>query len=180
VIKTNSNQRYTTNSLTGFLVREMAKKSETPIQEFVGTFDRFYGCMDNLPTDSSDSFYLTCTMLYKILVILWQFATIVRAVARSDRQLVPIPEFAPSMPECRSSVCTGKDFHPLFEQCAPYRNLPVHLDSPGFALSTYRGIVDYDKRSCREVMGTADLTHGVTLFKGFFKYFRDIDDSIEE
>jgi len=37
VIKTNSNQRYTTNSLTGFLVREIAKKSDTPIQEFVGT-----------------------------------------------------------------------------------------------------------------------------------------------
>jgi len=41
VIKTNSNQRYTTNSLTGFMVREMSKKSETPIQEFVGTFVQY-------------------------------------------------------------------------------------------------------------------------------------------
>jgi aspartyl aminopeptidase len=38
VIKTNSNQRYTTNSLTGFVVRELARLAKTPIQEFCGTF----------------------------------------------------------------------------------------------------------------------------------------------
>ena len=33
--------------------------------------------------------------------------------------------------------------------------------------------------SCREVMGVDDLTHGLDLFKAFFKHFREIDDSIE-
>lgn len=36
VIKTNSNQRYTTNSLTGFVVRELGRKANVPIQEFCG------------------------------------------------------------------------------------------------------------------------------------------------
>jgi len=35
VIKTNSNQRYTTNAVTGFLVREIARRANLPIQEFV-------------------------------------------------------------------------------------------------------------------------------------------------
>ena len=36
VMKTNSNQRYTTNSVTGFIVREIARKAgTTPLQEFV-------------------------------------------------------------------------------------------------------------------------------------------------
>lgn len=35
VIKTNSNQRYTTNGVTGFVVRELGRQSNVPIQEFV-------------------------------------------------------------------------------------------------------------------------------------------------
>lgn len=35
VIKTNQNQRYTTNAVTGFIVRELARKAGVPIQEFV-------------------------------------------------------------------------------------------------------------------------------------------------
>lgn len=34
VIKTNSNQRYATNSVTGFLAREIARRQELPVQEF--------------------------------------------------------------------------------------------------------------------------------------------------
>jgi aspartyl aminopeptidase len=41
VIKTNGNQRYTTNSLTGFLLRELARKCNVPVQEFAGTFGCF-------------------------------------------------------------------------------------------------------------------------------------------
>ena len=37
VIKTNNNQRYTTNSTTAFVVREIARKAGVPIQEFCGT-----------------------------------------------------------------------------------------------------------------------------------------------
>lgn len=36
VIKTNQNQRYTTNGVTGFIVRELVRKAKiAPIQEFV-------------------------------------------------------------------------------------------------------------------------------------------------
>lgn len=35
VIKTNSNQRYTTNGITGFVVRELGRLAGIPIQEFV-------------------------------------------------------------------------------------------------------------------------------------------------
>jgi aspartyl aminopeptidase len=35
VIKTNSNQRYTTNGVTGFVIRELGRKANVPIQEFV-------------------------------------------------------------------------------------------------------------------------------------------------
>jgi aspartyl aminopeptidase len=37
VIKTNSNQRYTTNSVTGFVLRELGRMCKVPIQEFCGT-----------------------------------------------------------------------------------------------------------------------------------------------
>ena len=35
VIKTNDNQRYATNSVTGFVVRELGRMASVPIQEFV-------------------------------------------------------------------------------------------------------------------------------------------------
>jgi len=35
VIKTNSNQRYATNAETGFLLRELARRADAPVQEFV-------------------------------------------------------------------------------------------------------------------------------------------------
>ncbi|GMH65603.1 hypothetical protein TrST_g8433 [Triparma strigata] len=35
VIKTNSNQRYTTNAFTGFVIREIGRRKNVPIQEFV-------------------------------------------------------------------------------------------------------------------------------------------------
>lgn len=35
VIKTNSNQRYATNSITGFICREIARQAGEPVQEFV-------------------------------------------------------------------------------------------------------------------------------------------------
>ena len=38
VIKTNSNQRYTTNSVTGFVLRELGRMCKVPIQEFCGMY----------------------------------------------------------------------------------------------------------------------------------------------
>jgi aspartyl aminopeptidase len=34
VIKSNGNQRYATNGVTGFFVRELARRAGVPIQEF--------------------------------------------------------------------------------------------------------------------------------------------------
>ena len=34
VIKSNSNQRYATNGITGFLAREMGRRAGVPVQEF--------------------------------------------------------------------------------------------------------------------------------------------------
>lgn len=34
VIKSNVNQRYATNGITGFLVRELGRKARVPVQEF--------------------------------------------------------------------------------------------------------------------------------------------------
>lgn len=42
------------------------------------------------------------------------------------------------------------------------------------------GMPQLSMHSCREMMGTADLTHGLDLFKGFFKHFREIDNSVED
>ena len=35
VIKSNSNQRYATNGITGFIVRELCRRNNLPVQEFV-------------------------------------------------------------------------------------------------------------------------------------------------
>jgi len=35
VVKTNSNQRYATNGITGFVVRELGRIADIPVQEFV-------------------------------------------------------------------------------------------------------------------------------------------------
>ena len=37
VVKSNANQRYATNSLTGFVIRELGRICNVPIQEFSGT-----------------------------------------------------------------------------------------------------------------------------------------------
>jgi aspartyl aminopeptidase len=56
VIKRNANQRYATNNVTAFLLRELAKKSDTPIQEFVGTQCRVYRVIVGM-----DPLFLTLT-----------------------------------------------------------------------------------------------------------------------
>jgi aspartyl aminopeptidase len=42
------------------------------------------------------------------------------------------------------------------------------------------GMPQLSMHSCREVMGVADLLYGFELFKGYFRYFREIDDSIDK
>mmetsp|Transcript_581 Transcript_581/g.1360 ORF Transcript_581/g.1360 Transcript_581/m.1360 type:complete len:472 (-) Transcript_581:2845-4260(-) len=102
VIKTNSNQRYTTNSFTGFVVREIGRKTGVPVQEFV----------------------------------------------------------------VRNDCPCGSTIGPTISARTGLRTVDA-------------GMPQLSMHSCREVMGTNDLTHGVHLFQGFFRHFREIDNSIE-
>ncbi|GKY91800.1 hypothetical protein MPSEU_000151700 [Mayamaea pseudoterrestris] len=101
VIKTNSNQRYTTNSTTGFMLREVARKADVPIQEF---------CV-------------------------------------------------------RNDCPCGSTIGPTISALTGIRTVDA-------------GMPQLSMHSCREVMGIADLTHGVELFKGFFRHFREVDDCV--
>eukprot|EP00571_Detonula_confervacea_P014483 CAMPEP_0172307440 /NCGR_PEP_ID=MMETSP1058-20130122/8301_1 /TAXON_ID=83371 /ORGANISM="Detonula confervacea, Strain CCMP 353" /LENGTH=575 /DNA_ID=CAMNT_0013019611 /DNA_START=68 /DNA_END=1795 /DNA_ORIENTATION=- len=106
VIKTNQNQRYATNGVTGFIARELAKKG-------------------------------------------W------------DGTKVPIQEFC-----VRSDCPCGSTIGPILSANTGIR--AVDLGMPQLSM-----------HSCREVMGVADLTHGLNLFKSFFKYFNEVDECLE-
>jgi aspartyl aminopeptidase len=41
------------------------------------------------------------------------------------------------------------------------------------------GMPQLSMHSVREVMGVADLTHGLNFFQSFFKNFKEIDDNLE-
>lgn len=103
-IKTNQNQRYATNGVTGFVARELARKGTTkvPIQEFV----------------------------------------------------------------VRSDCPCGTTIGPMLSANTGIRVVDM-------------GMPQLSMHSCREVMGIADLTHGLNYFKKFFKYFNEIDESLE-
>lgn len=108
VIKTNVNQRYATNSTTAFMVRELAKKSGMPIQEFCGKdvcvcgwwwLSRVLDLCVYLPL-----FCLTSSHVFISLIV--QFATIVLVAVRLVQRFPHVQESAQSMPECRNSQCT--------------------------------------------------------------------------
>lgn len=103
VIKTNSNQRYTTNSFTGFVVREIGRKTGVPVQEFM----------------------------------------------------------------VRNDCPCGSTIGPTIAARTGLRTVDA-------------GMPQLSMHSCREVMGTMDLMHGLRLFQGFFEHFRAIDDAVEE
>ena len=42
------------------------------------------------------------------------------------------------------------------------------------------GMPQLSMHSIREVMGVADLTHGLDLFTAFFTHFRDVDQMLKE
>ena len=102
VIKTNSNQRYTTNAITGFVVRELARSASLPIQEFV----------------------------------------------------------------VRNDCPCGSTIGPIISANTGIRTVDI-------------GMPQLSMHSCREMMGVADLTNGVELFKKYFQGFREIDDKLE-
>jgi aspartyl aminopeptidase len=101
VIKRNSNQRYATNNVTAFLLRELAQKSSIPIQEFV----------------------------------------------------------------VRNDCPCGSTIGPTISAATGIRTVDA-------------GMPQLSMHSCREVMGVADLSHGLNLFRGFFAHFREVDESM--
>jgi len=102
VIKRNSNQRYATNGITGFIVRECARLAGLPpVQEFVVRND--CGC--------------------------------------------------------------GSTIGPIISTATGIRAIDM-------------GCPQLSMHSIRETMGVSDLTHGVALFRSFFKNFREVDKSI--
>eukprot|EP00934_Nitzschia_sp_Nitz4_P008169 Nitzschia sp. Nitz4//scaffold6_size259037//17841//19416//NITZ4_001041-RA/size259037-augustus-gene-0.314-mRNA-1//-1//CDS//3329556794//8159//frame0 len=103
VIKTNSNQRYTTNGMTGFVVRELGRLAKVPIQEFV----------------------------------------------------------------VRNDCPCGSTIGPTLSALTGIRTVDA-------------GMPQLSMHSCREVMGIADLSHGLQLFKTFYGSFRTLDSSIGE
>jgi len=101
VIKTNSNQRYSTNGLTGFVVRELGRQADIPIQEFV----------------------------------------------------------------VRNDCPCGSTIGPRIASLTGIRVVDA-------------GMPQLSMHSCREVMGIADLSHGIDLFLSFFKNFRTLDNNL--
>eukprot|EP00984_Skeletonema_dohrnii_P009014 scaffold3382_cov121-Skeletonema_dohrnii-CCMP3373.AAC.4 len=102
VIKTNQNQRYATNGVTGFIAREIGRKANTPMQEFV----------------------------------------------------------------VRSDCPCGTTIGPIISSNTGIRTVDL-------------GMPQLSMHSCREVMGIADLSHGLSVFGSFFKNFNEIDESLE-
>ncbi|KAJ1417252.1 peptidase M18 [Ochromonadaceae sp. CCMP2298] len=102
VIKTNNNQRYTTNGVTGFFVRELGRRSGVPIQEFA----------------------------------------------------------------VRNDCPCGSTIGPMLSTSTGIR--AVDLGMPQLSM-----------HSIREMMGVADLQHGVDLFKAYFRDFREVEGAIK-
>jgi aspartyl aminopeptidase len=103
VIKRNSNQRYATTTMTGLLIREIAKQAGLPpVQEFMVRQD--CGC--------------------------------------------------------------GSTIGPLISASTGIRAIDM-------------GCPQLSMHSIRETMGICDLTNGLDLFKAYFRYFREVDSSIE-
>jgi aspartyl aminopeptidase len=101
-LKTNQNQRYATNCISGFIAREIATKAKIPVQEFV----------------------------------------------------------------VRSDCPCGTTIGPMISAATGIRTVDV-------------GMPQLSMHSVREVMGVADLTHGLNFFQSFFKNFKEIDDNLE-
>uniref|UniRef100_A0A7S2H6R7 aspartyl aminopeptidase n=1 Tax=Helicotheca tamesis TaxID=374047 RepID=A0A7S2H6R7_9STRA len=103
VIKRNQNQRYATNSITSFIIREIARKVKLP----------------------------------------------------------PLQDFA-----VRNDCFCGTTIGPLISAATGIRAIDM-------------GCPQLSMHSIRETMGVRDFSHGLTLFKAFFKHFREVDSSFE-
>lgn len=86
---------------------------------------------------------------------------IARELARKADGHIPLQEFV-----VRSDCPCGTTIGPIISSNTGIRTVDL-------------GMPQLSMHSCREVMGIADLTNGLNLFKSFFKNFNEIDESIE-
>lgn len=86
---------------------------------------------------------------------------IVREIARKSG-LKPLQEFV-----VRNDCGCGTTIGPIISSITGIRAIDI-------------GCPQLSMHSIRETMGTSDLSYSLGLFKGFFKYFREVDDSIKE
>lgn len=83
---------------------------------------------------------------------------IVREIAKKAG-LKPIQEFV-----VRNDCGCGSTIGPIISASTGIRAIDM-------------GCPQLSMHSIRESMGTSDFSHGLELFKGFFQYFREVDDS---
>mmetsp|Transcript_12313 Transcript_12313/g.29295 ORF Transcript_12313/g.29295 Transcript_12313/m.29295 type:complete len:110 (+) Transcript_12313:337-666(+) len=88
-------------------------------------------------------------------------ALIMREIARRA-SLPPVQEFI-----VRQDCGCGSTIGPLISTATGIRAIDM-------------GCPQLSMHSIRETMGTCDLTSGLKLFKSFFQYFREVDESIDQ
>jgi len=84
---------------------------------------------------------------------------IAREVGRKGK--IPVQEFG-----VRSDCPCGTTIGPIISSNTGIRTADL-------------GMPQLSMHSCREVMGIADLSHGLSFFNSFFENFNDIDESLE-
>ena len=86
---------------------------------------------------------------------------LIREVARRAA-LPPVQEFM-----VRQDCGCGSTIGPIISAATGIRTIDM-------------GCPQLSMHSIREIMGTHDLTHGLDLFKAFYKHFREVDASVEQ
>jgi len=86
---------------------------------------------------------------------------VVREICKRG-QLPPIQEFI-----VRQDCGCGSTIGPIISSSTGIRTIDM-------------GCPQLSMHSIRETMGVCDLHNGLEVFKAFFRYFRDVDDSIEQ
>jgi aspartyl aminopeptidase len=174
VIKTNSNQRYATNGMTGFVVRELGRRANIPIQEFVVKNDCPCGSTIG-PTISAKTGIRTVD------------AGMPQLSMHSVREVMGIAD-CKSLLCCTVLYCTVLYYSlgVIMLFCVFLLVLLLVLYSPCSPCSYF--LFYYMTRACTCALHelpslshniiAMTVTHGLELFKSFFHNFRALDDEI--
>lgn len=87
---------------------------------------------------------------------------IIREIAKKANLDKPVQEFM-----VRNDCACGSTIGPIISANTGIRAIDM-------------GCPQLSMHSIRETMGVADLTHGLALFQGFFRYFQEVDSSINK